>query len=680
MAQAHRSGSGPPSAPRRPNVALPLICFAIAGLAGCRSQPSRAGGVRSVQLNEFGGYLELVARQRERDQESKISPNTTRSEETIFEESLKLEVDGYAYHPNFLEFTLGGLFGLLQHEFKEDLSGRRQSSSDDGNIIEFDLSGHFFKKKKYPGTIYARRYRGLEPRSFLSSIETTTTNFGLTWQYVSERTPTSVQFSHTDVELDPLGDEEATGEHKNTVFRFETGYRFNKRSVLSFVYDRESIEQRPFDLDYDTDELTLSHRLDFGSNAQHRLDSELNYYDQRGSFNIERARWREVLRLTHTPNLESWYTLEIASREQGNLSGVPPLEETSYLFSGTLEHRLYESLVTQLSGFIQRQEFKPDLEIDRYGLQASFDYRKKNRWGTLLAAYRARIINEDRTGGEVRSEVLDERHIFRDPEPIVLGNRNVDSGTIFVTSEDALTIYQLGRDFTTRQLGETTELERVPTGRILEGDTLLIDYNFTIGGGFSLDTLGQDFNIRQNFDFGLSPYYRLRWQDQDISPLRATGAIAEDITAHIIGVEYRKGPFRLVAEFEDHDSTVTPFEAIRLSGDYSHRFKFGATGVIKARWSDVDYFEPNLRETRLFSIEGRYRQAITEHLFVEGAVLYRDEKDSLSGPDEGIDLDLTVEWMIRQTEVRVTYEYGEIEDDFSRNDHSTLFVQVRRRF
>jgi hypothetical protein len=136
----------------------------------------------------------------------------------------------------------------------------------------------------------------------------------------------------------------------------------------------------------------------------------------------------------------------------------------------------------------------------------------------------------------------------------------------------------------------------------------------------------------------------------------------------------------LAAEFEDFDSNINPFEAIRLSADYTHRFKFGATGVIKGRWSDFRFQDETRRKTRFFTLEGRWRHPITQHLTVEGAVLYRDESDSLSGDDEGIDVDLALEWIIRETELRVTYEFGRIEDDFSRNEHSMLYVQLRRRF
>lgn len=241
-------------------------------------------------------------------------------------------------------------------------------------------------------------------------------------------------------------------------------------------------------------------------------------------------------------------------------------------------------------------------------------------------------------------------------------------------------MYRPNRDYRIDWIGDRVEIRRVETGRIADGALVLVDYLFRLGGSFSLDTVTHDLRVRQDFEFGLSPFYRLRQQNQSITPEDATGVIAEDITGHTIGAEFQRGPIRLLAEYEDHESTINPFNAIRISANYKRRLKSGASGSLKARWSQVDHNPPNERETRLFNIEGRYRHPITEGLTVEGAVLYRTEDDSLSGKDEGIDVDLSLEWFIRQTEVKVTYEYGRFDDEFAENEFSTLWVQVRRRF
>ncbi len=653
------------------------MCFALLVWCACRAAPEAQ---QNVEFTDIGGYIEFVARQRERDQNSKRNTGDTRFKETVFEENFKLETEGYVYHPNFLEFTLGGLFGLLQEDFEDEFAGRRRTSGDSGTVLEFDFSGQFLKKKKYPGTVFGRRYRALEPRPFQSSLEVTTTHYGVIWQYIDEIIPTTLQFSHTDVQLDSLDSREQDGRHTNTHFRLESDYHFSRHNVLSLTYNYQSLKEEPFELDFTSDEVTLAHRLDFGDTHAHRLESELQYFDQRGTFDIRRVRWRETLRLQHSEDLRSWYQFEALDRKQGNVAGVEPIEEESLFLAGTLEHKLYESLVSQLYGFAQTQDFGTGLEIDRYGAQASFDYRKTNPWGTLLANYRARIQRENHEGGMQSVAITDERHTFRDPEPVVLSGTDILLPSIIITGEDRVTLFRRGRDYSLTLIADRIEIRRLPTGRIEDGETVLIDYVFTLGGDFSIETTTQDFNIRQNFSFGLTPYYRLRWQEQSLSPRDSQGATPEDITAHTLGAEFERWSFRLKVEFEDHDSNINPFEALRLSADYRHRFKWGGTGIVKARWSDISQDLPKNRDLRLFTIEGRYRHQVNENLALEGSVLYRDEKDSLSGDDSGIEFEFALEWSVRQTDVRISYEFGRFEDDFSRNNASALFVQVRRSF
>jgi len=677
-----RRGRGPWSGARPMRAAVPVAAVVAVGLGGgCQTPQTRGpGGVKALQINNVRRELEFTARVRDQEQRSKVGAGRTKSEENIFEESVRIELDGSVYHENFLEFTLAGLFGLLQQDFSETFSGVERTSGDDGDILEFDFEGDFLKKKMYPGSVYARRYRSLEARPFLSSLETTTTSFGFHWQYVDPKTPTSLQFNRTIVELDPLDEIERDGRQENSSLRFETAYRFSDTNVLSFRYDRESVDEQPFELQYDSDELTLSDRLNFGEDKRHRLDSELTYFDQRGTFDIRRTRWRENLRLEHTESLRSWFQLEYLDRTQGSLSGVPPIGERSWYVSGTVEHELYQSLLSRLFLFGQQQDFDSDLEIKRYGLQPSLDYRKKNPLGVLWATYLFRLEKEDREGTGRRLEAIDERHTFADPEAIVLSNTNVVVSSIVMTAEDKTTLYRAGRDFRVRLAGDKVEIERVPTGNIRDRETVLIDYVYVFGGDFTLETLSHNVTVRQDFRGGLSPYYRLRRQDQEVDPRGASGVQPEDITAHIYGTEFRRGALHMLAEYEDHDSTVSPFTALRLSLDYKHDFDFGGTARLRTRWTDMDRGGRQDRRTRFLTVEGRYRQTIAKQLTVEAAVLYRTEEDSQSGDDEGVDVDLSLEWLIRDTEVRVTYEYGEFEDDFAENENSALFVQVRRRF
>ncbi len=662
--------------------ALGAACAAAA--AGCRTRQELSYGIKTVDFTNFRGHADLIVRRQEREQESKTGPSVIRSKETTIEESLSLKTDGYVLHPNILEFGLGAVFGLLQEDFEDVIDGRKRSSSHRGDLLEFDLNAQFLRRRPYPVTVFAHRQRGLVPRPFLPSLETTTTSYGLTWQYISKKTPTSLRFSHTDARLTPLlvsrtGEEE--GRQKSTELRFETGYHFSDDHALSFLYEHESVSEAPFELDYDSDEVTFTHRLDFGGDRRHRLRSELSFLNQRGTIGIEEIRWRSDLRLKHSDSLESSVRFDAIDRSRGNRSSdVPDVEERSYHLSWSLRHQLYQSQTVQLRAFVQKQEFAPKLEVSRWGGEAILNYRKTNRWGVLNVNLGLRAEQNESRGAAQAAEIIDEAHTFRDPDPITLGSRNVNTGSITIRSQDRVTFYRRGRDFTVLTVGDLIEIRRVPTGRIADGETVLIGYTFNLGGDFELDTVSYRFGVRQDFEFGLTPYYRFEWQDQSLSPPSASGAIEEDITAHIVGVEYRRSTLRLFAEYEDNDSTIIPFTSLRLGAYYTHRFRSGAETILGVRWTDTRHRVPNERFIKLLTLEGRHRHPITRDLTLESSVLYRNGEDTFSDDTEGIDVSLTVEWLIRETKITMSLEHSEFEDRFARNDNTGLFFHLRRGF
>ena len=102
--------------------------------------------------------------------------------------------------------------------------------------------------------------------------------------------------------------------------------------------------------------------------------------------------------------------------------------------------------------------------------------------------------------------------------------------------------------------------------------------------------------------------------------------------------------------------------------------------VYKLNLIDIDRGAPNDRQTTFYTLEGRYHHPITRNFNIEGTVLYRCEDESVTGDDEGIEVDLAWKWNIRQREIRILCEFGKFRDDFADNQTSTLYVQVRRKF
>ena len=665
---------------RRSAIAFVVVAMLIL-LCGCRSARRRGTPIKNFAVTDVRAQMQFELQVREEKRDAPGTADDEEISETILEESLKLDVDGYVYHPNFLEFAAGMVLGLRHYDFGQTIAGRASDDRKDGSILEYDLTGTLFRKKAYPLTFFARRGRSLDPRPFRSSIETTTQSVGVTWRYASKKTPALLRFSNTQVEFDPfLLAGEVAGRREDTNLRLDASYIISDHNKLRFVYDHRRIAEEPFDIDYTTDEIILSHRLGFGPKHRHRLDSEVYYTKQRGTFDSDSLRWVQTLSLQHTDDLRTWYQLEYNDRSQGSVSNIPTVNEKSHRFVGLLEHKLYESLVSQFTVRYQNQDFDSGLTIERFGGDARFDYRKKNPWGRLRMNLGIRHDRVERSRGDIAFEAIDERHIFTD-EPIVLREQNIVLGSIRILREDRTQQYQPGRDYRVRFLGTRTEIERVFTGRIRAGETVLLTYRFGVVGAMDIEAFGVTFGARQELNSGITPYYAYRKQNQTVTARRDTGGfIPEDIRSHVVGVEYRNQALRLIAEYEDHDSTRSPYVSKRISANYSRRLASGATLGLSARWSDVQFRGIGPRSTERFIAEASYRHSITRDLTFDGAVMYLDQSDTFSGNDKGVDVDLSLEWFVRQTEFRIGYTFGTFRNDFADQKSTMLTVQIRRQF
>jgi hypothetical protein len=277
---------------------------------------------------------------------------------------------------------------------------------------------------------------------------------------------------------------------------------FTELSHLSFEFERDEISQKRAgsSRDLTTDRYALSHDLLFGKDAKHRLDSFLTFYENSRDSDLESLRWQERLKLQHTPSFLTNYIFSLSDTKQ------EAARTEQVRWQAGFEHRLYESLITRGSVFFTDFELEGQSETDQRGGMLGFNYRKKNPWGLLLGTYTASLVKLDQSGAGGTGVVVDESHIFLDPDNILLDERNIDTSTIIVTDNTGLITYIEGDDYTILPVGDRTELDINPfgSGGITNGQQLLIDYNFFAEEERQEDTRRQSLGLRQRFDNGLS--------------------------------------------------------------------------------------------------------------------------------------------------------------------------------
>ncbi len=652
-----------------------LLCggLGMVLLAGC---DVTVRGERRPLLRQqrIRGELEAVVEHRTDEQESGVSKRE--SETTVFEEWIKLRTNGDVYHPDFLNYNLAVGAGLSQQSIDADEVS--QWSSD--TLDEYLVSAEVLRAKPYSGTLHASKSQDLIARQFLGPLRADRESEAAAVFLRSESWPMMFQYSNSETSQDgytPLQTDFFRREDER--FRYSLDHDFHQSSRMHFDYDRTDARQESVGavVETDTDTYTLSHDYLFGPGEQHRLDSLFNYVDQTGTFEFENLRWQERLRLQHTPGLLTEYDFQFTELERETLTSEQVRGQAG------VEHRLFESLVTNLDGFVSETDLEEQGDLSQYGGILALSYRKANPWGTLFSGYTANFTRSDQSGGTGKGVVIGEQHTATELVPVQLARTNIDVSTIRVRNA-AGELFQEGDDYTIFQANGRTFLNIIIIGATIppnftEGELFFVDYEFFIEPERREDTFRQSFTIRQRFKNGFSVFYAYRTQEEDVTSTDVNVA-PDEYTIHTVAADYTKGGLFLQAEYSDEDSTVIPVTSTKLEGRY--RWMLGpatsASVGVASRWLDFD--EPDAREVTLLDGSAEIFSRLTDNYSISASADYRDEEDTRFGVTRGFQFDTELEYQYRQFSATIGAELAFLERREDQIDSIFLYLQLRRRF
>ena len=650
------------------------IVMSVPGLAGCNVQV--AGKKRPLLRHEpVKGEIELVAEHRTDKQG--IPENRREAESTVFEERLNLKTKGDLYHPNFLLFDAALGLGLAQQRFTTD--GDFDSTS--AFLNEYNLHGQLLSQKPYPLTGYMNRTEGLISRQFLGSLQTETENAGLVFQLRDENWPMTFEWNKSETSQDSLGRLASEFFNRDTErFGYSLRHDFSERSHLNFRLDWDDISQQSSTASTDLDQkrYKLSHDWIFGSNEQHQLNSYVSSLDQSGTFDLAVFEWAERLKLQHTPNFLTNYSLRWVDTDQRNFKNRELRGQAGF------EHKLYESLVTTGNIFAASSDLGAQGDLEQQGGQVGVNYTKKNPWGTLVGSYSASLTREDQTGSSGVGIVVDERHAYEvtDPTPILLDRRNIRVTSIDVWNSTRTTIYQEGFDYLIpTPIDGRVRITVITGGQIfLDGSQdLSIDYEFLTEPEREDKTRRQLFRLRQRFENGLSVYYGHERQDETITS--NTVSIAPDeFTINTYGAEYANKGLLLLAEYSEESSSQLPSTSKRLEARNNFRLDSDTTADFHASYHWIDFGQPDPRELELFTLGTGIFTRLKDRFTLSCRLDWRNEDDSVFGNTDGLRVISELRYDYRQLSVRAGLEFNELDRRDDELGSTFLYLRLKRAF
>jgi len=637
--------------------------------------------IEKLHFEPFTAGLDLI-NVYERDRVKTADANNT-SSELFLQQSLDLGTRGYVLHPNFLNLSLNGSFGVSEAFF--DSNGNSDESY--GTVYTWDARGTFLGGGDAPLTLYSRRDQQWLFRQFGPALQATTTETGASLDLRSSALPTQLQYSH----LESTQTAGATGQqdfsYTRDAFNWTSTARPAPNQRLTWNYTFASVSQTGGFNSYDTHDAVLSHELVFGNVRQNTLTSTLAYSQQTGDVDFRHFRWDERLELKHSDSLRTRWGYNFDSY------AVAGTDRTQNRATAGFTQRLYNSLVTNGNFIFQTTDTSAGADSTEYYADLNLDYTKRVPWGTLFLNTGGSFSRQESGQVTRATQVLDQPATFTDPLPIVLSGRNIRPGSLVLTDPSGILVYSPGVDYTVNNFPDRVEIDRVVGGRITSGQGVLLDYILEPSPANNTNTtayfFGGRYSIQEDLFKGLDFYARYTRTDQDIESTSASFFVPNSATDILYGVTYRiedislgsfeVGDITLNYERQHHDSVVSPFDATRYSAALVHRFGVDALGTLGAAYNTVNFPEDNNHLT-LWTTSATLQYRFSQYLDGVATVLYRDENSTLLGSTRGLEAQLELNWQYRQTKVYARLRQAMLDTESEKSDFQFFQVGLRREF
>ncbi|HWB55273.1 MAG TPA: hypothetical protein VG722_13810, partial [Tepidisphaeraceae bacterium] len=522
----------------------------------------------------------------ENDTDAQKGGPKTETTENSFQESVDAATKGYIFNSNFIQFGAGGQFGLEQDSY----SGTNGHQNGNGTIEGWNLAATAFPASSTPINAYTRQNQDYFTPAFSPTLKNTDTGYGSGLRLQNSFAPTQFTFDHDDNKQTEAGGFVDYELHRDTA-AIHTDFVNLANQILTFDYSYQNTRSREDDSfaeNYQTNDISVSHRINFGSDLRDSLTSSFTDTDQTGFLNYSDAHLNEYLRLQNTPTLETHYQYTF------DRTDVNGLTQTSHRGDIGFVHHLYQSLLT--TGDLGAQLFDNDGgdQTDLFG-RLNFAYRKHVPDGLLLSNVNFGWQSQHQSSGNNIVSFVNQPETFVNDAPITLPQQNINAQSVVVFTDGAP--YVLGKDYAISHLGKLTQIQRLPGGRIPFAGSVLIDYNLLPQPSSTINTTDFGASLRYEIDHGflagLSPYVRYDRQDQSIATQETGFITPETYNDLVVGADYHIWHVTFNAEQQWHESSLVPYDAYRLSARYVQQAGLNTTLTLNANFQNINYYDEN---------------------------------------------------------------------------------------
>jgi hypothetical protein len=630
------------------------------------------------RLTSVRGYAVLETRYND------YTVRDTREREPYVQEEIGIRTRSFAYHPNFLEMDIGGAVLFDQRSFTRDsptLDSQTESTNDIGWSL--DTRFNFLSKKPYPFSLYFDRQNPVVSTGLAGSFSQTNMQYGMDASLLAPLSPVNVDFGifRTTFEgesVDQTVDDSNEQAYVNAIHSFfadsttQLSYTFNRTSSKSGIRDRAIFETTRSD-----HSTVLVTRWILGSRKQYELVSTSNYDIQNDPRRVD-TRIRPRLTWRHAPNLDSFYRYNFSKSSQPDNDDTDTLENGG---SAGFRYEPFEALTTDGEVNFNISSEARGFDREQFGGNGSVKYFYPLAFGRLDLGANLGYTHNNQDAPSARRSVTDEPVTLVGTTPVTLARDFVLTSTVEVTNTARTQTFIEELDYRLITVGAQTELQRLAGGAILDGQRVLVSYDFQSGGDFSFSVLNQNYTS----NLGIGNYYNVFARFFDLDQTVRSGEptftlnsvnvieVGADADVPLWRWGIRVGG-RIAYLRQDED--ISPFDRSSINAFVQFPLPFTSRLRLAVRRSESTREGPGGSSDQTgFSADFRSRP------WLRGTVTatFEYEKEKRGPLDRTRSIgNVRTEWRIRRLRVSATAEYVQETQDNSETERFFAILRLRR--
>lgn len=146
--------------------------------------------------------------------------------------------------------------------------------------------------------------------------------------------------------------------------------------------------------------------------------------------------------------------------------------------------------------------------LDARDVNAALHFQTALPVGKLQASLAGRLEQRKQNAQATATSVIGERAGLTGTTPATLAQARVVAGSVVVSNRSRSQTYVENLDYTLTTVGDRTRLQRLVSGNILDGEEVLVDYRYELGGSFGYAQDEQTLNLNWAASRQLNVYLR----------------------------------------------------------------------------------------------------------------------------------------------------------------------------